>query len=225
MCQSAPVRALVVPVCCERGLYLKNSFVSHTPSAAGGSVLAPCQPPVLTGLHDRTHLHSSTGVRMANPKKDRGGPKKERKGSAPVDSGVRRPLKCPPAAASSTPRPPLPRLRPFVRGGAGRGGACERAQEAAAAAGRLLQPRTSAHHLPCGGARFFAAGKTLPHSSGTPLLPTLPAGRRPLPPRSHSSSDRVARARTRSSSCPSSSPPAAPALGGPRAPLSTPRLP
>ena len=26
VCQSAPVRALVVPVCCERGLYLKNSF-------------------------------------------------------------------------------------------------------------------------------------------------------------------------------------------------------
>ena len=26
VCQSAPVCALVVPVCCERGLYLKNSF-------------------------------------------------------------------------------------------------------------------------------------------------------------------------------------------------------
>ena len=25
LCQSAPVRALVVPVCCERGLYFKNS--------------------------------------------------------------------------------------------------------------------------------------------------------------------------------------------------------
>ena len=27
VCQSAPVRALVVPVCCERGLYFKNSFL------------------------------------------------------------------------------------------------------------------------------------------------------------------------------------------------------
>ena len=26
VCQSAPVRALVVPVCCERGLYSKKSF-------------------------------------------------------------------------------------------------------------------------------------------------------------------------------------------------------
>ena len=26
VCQSAPVRALVVPVCCERGLYFKNSY-------------------------------------------------------------------------------------------------------------------------------------------------------------------------------------------------------
>ena len=26
VCQSAPVCALVVPVCCERGLYLKNSL-------------------------------------------------------------------------------------------------------------------------------------------------------------------------------------------------------
>ena len=29
-CQSAPVRALVVPVCCERGLGFKNSFLSRT---------------------------------------------------------------------------------------------------------------------------------------------------------------------------------------------------
>ena len=34
-------------------------------------------------------------VGMANPKKDRGGPKKECKGSAPVDSGVRRPAEMP----------------------------------------------------------------------------------------------------------------------------------
>ena len=36
MCQSAPVRALVVPVCCERGLSLKNSLsdgVSVAPAA------------------------------------------------------------------------------------------------------------------------------------------------------------------------------------------------
>ena len=35
VCQSAPVRALVVPVCCERGLYLKNST---TKKVAGGVV-------------------------------------------------------------------------------------------------------------------------------------------------------------------------------------------
>ena len=36
VCQSAPVRALVVPVCCERGLYLKNS---SNPNVARPSVL------------------------------------------------------------------------------------------------------------------------------------------------------------------------------------------
>ena len=30
VCQSAPVRALVVPVCCERGLYFKN-FTTKLP--------------------------------------------------------------------------------------------------------------------------------------------------------------------------------------------------
>ena len=31
VCQSAPVRALVVPVCCERGLYFKNSSLAPLP--------------------------------------------------------------------------------------------------------------------------------------------------------------------------------------------------
>ena len=38
VCQSAPVCALVVPVCCERGLYLKNSFpLTSKPVRAGKS--------------------------------------------------------------------------------------------------------------------------------------------------------------------------------------------
>jgi len=44
VCQSAPVRALVVPVCCERGLYSKNSF-SHDGTTAR---------PLLGGTDTRT---------------------------------------------------------------------------------------------------------------------------------------------------------------------------
>ena len=40
VCQSAPVRALVVPVCCERGLYFKNSPVRLM--ATVGTLLGMC---------------------------------------------------------------------------------------------------------------------------------------------------------------------------------------
>ena len=35
VCQSAPVRALVVPVCCERGLYFKKSSLHKTVNPQG----------------------------------------------------------------------------------------------------------------------------------------------------------------------------------------------
>ena len=62
VCQSAPVCALVVPVCCERGLYLKNSFcgralgsvTDHDPLGGGRARRTP-RAPLFPGSGARAH--------------------------------------------------------------------------------------------------------------------------------------------------------------------------
>ena len=54
VCQSAPVCALVVPVCCERGLYLKNSSGPSSRGPRSGPFL-PGSPPRPRQPHARWH--------------------------------------------------------------------------------------------------------------------------------------------------------------------------
>ena len=134
VCQSAPVCALVVPVCCERGLYLKNSKIR---SGTGRTSAVPqCfQPARLSFLNwlefclveRRIAPPRGPGQprsKPGSPARSRGGAGCHRCPGAPSGGGGPPrppPVPLPPAARRQRRRPPLhQRWRDGCRRGAGR---------------------------------------------------------------------------------------------------------
>ena len=68
VCQSAPVRALVVPVCCERGLHLKNSSADREKPAAAACAFAffRCSRPPIPMRKDTRKLQKPPSILSAS---------------------------------------------------------------------------------------------------------------------------------------------------------------